>query len=351
MDDLLLSSDRAPRNFRVKFPEEVLQESLAGQLWFGAECLAAGSSIMHRETESNLMRPLAKAVTKSLDNVRNQLRAECLRTPNTSTIKLNTEDASTEKLYESLKIFDRLFAEFEFLYVSAMVQVKTREEYEAQQLVSVLFSETLQRALNKNMLTQEQVDSCDPALMFSIPRLSIVAGLLYFDTGPLDLNQSDMSEMFKPFRRLLLKMRELLRALSREDIVQLEKLLCTNEMSSDNSTGSTLEHTYAQAEEFLFTSNNNQIEGASACSVDVDEDADDDFGQLDDWNSASSYSGGGVGGTGMDDSEKLVEKVGEMSMDSSTLLHSPSSLSYQNTCKRFNSSSIPYLKRPKSYSK
>lgn len=33
--DELLGEDRAPRAFRAKFPEEVLQESLAGQLWFG----------------------------------------------------------------------------------------------------------------------------------------------------------------------------------------------------------------------------------------------------------------------------------------------------------------------------
>lgn len=44
-----------------------MTDNLAGQLWFGAECLAAGSSIMHKETESEQMRPLAKAVTKSLE--------------------------------------------------------------------------------------------------------------------------------------------------------------------------------------------------------------------------------------------------------------------------------------------
>ncbi|GBO99032.1 Lateral signaling target protein 2 homolog [Eumeta japonica] len=38
------------------------------QLWFGAECLAAGSSIMNREQESKEMRPLAEAVTRSLNN-------------------------------------------------------------------------------------------------------------------------------------------------------------------------------------------------------------------------------------------------------------------------------------------
>jgi hypothetical protein len=29
--------DRAPRDFRVKFPDDILHENLAGQLWFGAE--------------------------------------------------------------------------------------------------------------------------------------------------------------------------------------------------------------------------------------------------------------------------------------------------------------------------
>ena len=29
--------ERASRDFRVKFPDDVLQESLSGQLWFGAE--------------------------------------------------------------------------------------------------------------------------------------------------------------------------------------------------------------------------------------------------------------------------------------------------------------------------
>lgn len=33
----VIPEQRANRDFRVKFPDDVLQESLAGQLWFGAE--------------------------------------------------------------------------------------------------------------------------------------------------------------------------------------------------------------------------------------------------------------------------------------------------------------------------
>lgn len=231
--DELLGDDRAPRAFRAKFPEEVLQESLAGQLWFGAECLAAGSSIMNREAESATMRPLAKAVTKSLDHVRNLLREQCLRnkTPNSLTLNLDLNDAITETLCESLKIFDRLFAEFELLYVSAMVQVKSKQEHETQELITVLFSETLQRALRLGLLQQDQVDYYDPALMFSIPRLAIVAGLVIYNEGPLNMSRSadHLSEMFRPFRTLLIKIRDLLHALNADELHQLEQLLCTNE--------------------------------------------------------------------------------------------------------------------------
>lgn len=226
--DVLIPNERANRDFRVKFPEDVLQENLAGQLWFGAECLAAGSSIMNREAESAAMRPLAKALTKSLENVRNLLREACLRnnTPNGPLRLPNNEFIS-----ESLKIFDKIFAEFELRYVSAMVPVKTTQEYELQELIGVLFSETLQRALKMNLLTQEQVDDYDPALMFTIPRLAIVSGLLIFPNGPLCIDKSEehMSEMFRPFKTLLHKIRELLWTLNKRELYMLEKLLCDNE--------------------------------------------------------------------------------------------------------------------------
>lgn len=53
-----------------------------------------------------------------------------------------------------------------------------------------------------NLLTQEMVDVYDPALMFTIPRLAIVSGLLIFPEGPLCLDRTPahMSEMFRPFR-------------------------------------------------------------------------------------------------------------------------------------------------------
>ncbi|CAG4967616.1 unnamed protein product [Parnassius apollo] len=223
--DQVLGDERVARGFRVKFPEDVLQDNLAGQLWFGAECLAAGSSIMNREEESAAMRPLAKALTRSLETVRSLLREQCLRPRG---LALSQHD---DMLHESLRIFDRLFAEFELCYVSAMVNVKTPHEFEAQQLICVLFSESLRRALKQGLLTQEQVDSYDPALMFAVPRLAIVSGLLIYSSGPLSIDKppEEMSDMFRPFRTLLHKIRSLLWTLDRRELMALERLLCTNE--------------------------------------------------------------------------------------------------------------------------
>lgn len=199
---------------------------------------------MNREAESTAMRPLAKAVTRSLENVRNLLRETCLRnnTPN-GPIKLDSNELVTEMLLESLKIFDKLFAQFELAYVSAMVPVKTTQEYELQELIGVLFSETLQRALKMKLLTQEMVDDYDPALMFTIPRLAIVSGLLVFPNGPLCIDKpvEEMSEMFRPFRTLLHKIRELLWTLNKRELYMLEKLLCDNEAISDVKSVSDLD--------------------------------------------------------------------------------------------------------------
>lgn len=96
---------RAPRSgpmgtwCRVVTPES--WPPLSRFLW--PQCLAAGSIIMNRELESMAMRPLAKELTCSLEEVRGALRDQALRDLNTY----------TEKMREALRHFDVLFAEFE----------------------------------------------------------------------------------------------------------------------------------------------------------------------------------------------------------------------------------------------
>ncbi|KFV18997.1 Lateral signaling target protein 2, partial [Tauraco erythrolophus] len=220
--DECIPHERANRDFCVKFPEEIRHDNLAGQLWFGAECLAAGSIIMNREIESMAMRPLAKDLTRSLEEVRNIIRDQALRDLN----------LYTEKMKDSLKHFDILFAEFELSYVSAMVPVKSPKEYYVQQEVIVLFCETVERALRLGYLTQDMIDDYEPALMFTIPRLAIVCGLVVYSEGPLNLDHKpeDMSELFRPFHTLLRKIRQdLLQTLTDDELHTLERNLCISQ--------------------------------------------------------------------------------------------------------------------------
>lgn len=219
--DECIPNDRANRDFCVKFPEEIRHDNLAGQLWFGAECLAAGSIIMNREIESIAMRPLAKDLTRSLEEVRSITRDQALRDLN----------FYTDRMRDALRHFDSLFAEFELSYVSAMVPVKSPKEYYVQQEVIVLFCETVERALKLGYLTQDMIDDYEPALMFTIPRLAIVCGLVVYPEGPLNLDRKseDMSELFRPFRTLLKKIRDLLQTLSEEELLTLERNLCISQ--------------------------------------------------------------------------------------------------------------------------
>ena len=69
-----------------------------------------------QEVESEQMRPLAREVIKTLEKVRCILREQCLSpTPH-----------YTEDIRENLKIFDRLFSEFEFAYISCREQVNMK---------------------------------------------------------------------------------------------------------------------------------------------------------------------------------------------------------------------------------
>ncbi|XP_037685199.1 lateral signaling target protein 2 homolog isoform X4 [Choloepus didactylus] len=185
------------------------------------QCLAAGSTIMNREPESTAMRPLAKQLTRSLEDVRGALRDQALRDPG----------AYPERLRHALRLLDELFAEFELSYVSAMVPVKSPREYHVQQEVIVLFCETVERALDCGYLTQDMIDDYEPALMFTIPRLAIVCGLVVYADGPLNLDRraEDTSELFRPFRSLLRKIRDLLQTLTEDELHTLERNLCVSQ--------------------------------------------------------------------------------------------------------------------------
>ncbi|NWX95424.1 LST2 protein, partial [Nothoprocta ornata] len=242
-----IPTQRHSRDYLVKFPEELLVDNLGNHMLFAAECLLAGTFMELEEPDSVQLRPQARKLLCSLELVRTVLREQSLSQPS----------SYSEAVRAVLVQFDRLFAEFELRwvpqrevgmgsaprqrgthhqrvprsYVSSLVAVKSPEEIYRQQEIIVLFCETVERALRLGYLTQEMIDGYEPLLMFTIPRLAIISGLLIYPEGPLSLEQSpeQMSRVFSPFYNLLKKIRDLLRVLSADELALLERSLCTAE--------------------------------------------------------------------------------------------------------------------------
>ncbi|NP_001087164.1 zinc finger FYVE-type containing 28 L homeolog [Xenopus laevis] len=225
--ELCVPTKRQERDYLLKFPDEIAHENMATQILFAAELLVGGTYIEVEEADGSLLRPLAQELLHSLADLRYALREQSFEDPG----------SFPETIHKALLHYDRLSAEFELRYVSLLVSVKTPEEIYSQQEVAVLFCETVSRALKKAYLTQEMIDYCEPELMISIPRLAIISGLLIYPDGPLNLQKrpEEMCELFRPFHGLLKKIQELLGILTEQELISLERALCS--ASSDDSAG------------------------------------------------------------------------------------------------------------------
>ncbi|RWS17471.1 hypothetical protein B4U79_09026 [Dinothrombium tinctorium] len=228
--------ERASRDYRSKFPDDLLAggengESLNGQIWFGAECLAAGSNIMNHETESETLRPMAKILTNTLDILRQELRRCCTDLDDNFCVYKEVRGLD---LICKLEEFDRLFASFEFEYVNAMLPIKSVDEIEKQQELTVLFSETVARALKRGLIQQSDIDECQPNVMITIPRLAIVYGLAFCgDENIIYKKQKEsLSNAFKPFHSTIHRVYDLLHILRTVELEFLEKLLTNDESES-----------------------------------------------------------------------------------------------------------------------
>ncbi|XP_053149574.1 lateral signaling target protein 2 homolog [Hemicordylus capensis] len=223
--DECIPKERHGRDYVIKFPEDLLVDNLRNHMLFAAECLMARTYIDVDEADGVRLRPLAKDLLCSLELVRTVLREQ----------SLSQTGPYLEPVRRALIRFDMLFAEFELSYVSSLVSVKSPEEIYKQQEIVVLFCETVARALKLGYLTQEMIDGYEPQLMFTIPRLGIISGLLIYPDGPLNLERrpEEISRVFSPFYILLRKIRDLLRVLSREELYVLEKRVL-NESATDS---------------------------------------------------------------------------------------------------------------------
>ena len=229
MDDC--NCERASRDYRMKFPDEILlsegSESLNGQIWFGAECLSAGSNILNHTKESTMLRPMAKTLTQHLDSLRNDLRD--LVIDGGGAVRINLA------LIKKMVAFDHIFATFEYEYVRTMLPIRTVAEIEKLQEVAVLFSETLIDCVKRSLIKQEDIDEFQPIIMIAIPRLAIVRGLLYKNENPIyTRHKRQMCSLFQPFHGPLHSIRKLLRGLSQQELITLERMLANDQSSNEN---------------------------------------------------------------------------------------------------------------------
>lgn len=196
--------ERSDRDYRQKFPDDLMAggengESLNGQIWFGAECLAAGSNIMNHESESEMLRPMAKSLTNALDQLRMELRHACTDIDDSFFVY---KDILSLDLTLKMEQFDRLFASFEYEYVKAMLPIKTADEIEKLHELTVLFSEALSSALRRKLLSQEDLDECQPHVMIAIPRLAIIYGLTQCSESPIfRARKEQLPVIFKPWHK------------------------------------------------------------------------------------------------------------------------------------------------------
>lgn len=230
MDDC--NCERASRDYRMKFPDEILlsegSESLNGQIWFGAECLSAGSNILNHTKESTQLRPMAKTLTTHLDSLRNDLRD--LVIDNLGAARIG------QALIKKMVAFDHIFANFEYEYVKTMLPIRTVAEIEKLQEVAVLFSETLIDCVKRGLVKQDDIDEFQPIVMIAIPRLAIVRGLLYKNENPIyTRHKSQMCSLFQPFHGPLHSIRKLLRGLNPQELITLEKMLANDQSASEST--------------------------------------------------------------------------------------------------------------------
>lgn len=142
-----------------------------------------------------MLRPLAKILTNNLDQLRILLRQ--------SSNEVSNKIKFYQELIHRMEQFDRMFSAFEFEYVKAMLPIKSVDDIEKQQELTVLFSEALGFALKRNLIAQIDVDEFNPSVMIALPRLAIVHGLTRCgnDNPLFRRHKHNLSNMFKSYHR------------------------------------------------------------------------------------------------------------------------------------------------------
>ncbi|CAH8587570.1 unnamed protein product [Heterobilharzia americana] len=110
----------------------------------------------------------------------------------TTPVKLPSPELLTisPELFHILLELDYYAAQFEFEFVRCVSRrVRTVQEADDVQLVTVLFSETLMWGLTVKLLSVQQLADRDPCVLLALPRLSILVGCRLLPDSPVGANR------------------------------------------------------------------------------------------------------------------------------------------------------------------
>jgi hypothetical protein len=240
-----------------------LDVGFSENILFAAEALAHGYRIRGIERYSNVLRDPASQLLAALEALRFVFRQRALRQPAPPYSSLNAV----------VKDFDQAWTQFEqricFCYFSVSINAlrhvaNGRPENDAlrgpgvrqiddSDLFTVLLSETVLRALDRKYFSRDEMQRYEPYLMFAIPRLAIVAGLLHM---PEYLNLTAHHVAVRWLRdpdgrkvKLLVQLQQALRQLTYAEVVSLERMLLNkHEDETMDQNAAYPEHGFAEPE-------------------------------------------------------------------------------------------------------
>ncbi|KAJ1955497.1 hypothetical protein IWQ62_005516 [Dispira parvispora] len=229
-------SHRASRNYRQYLPDEdqhELNRSFSESILFAAQALSRGFQIRGIEGQSDVLRRPATELCASLDALRFVFRHRaqgCTRAPYVL-------------LYPVLGDFDRAWTTFERQLCFAYFDVGNSElrnsgnnditvdDDQQLELLTVILSECVLRALSRGIVQSDDLESFEPAVILAIPRLSLVHALLY---SPDSLSLTDPDQAFWWFRshaHTLQQVQYTLQRYPEKELGELEHALATGDAS------------------------------------------------------------------------------------------------------------------------
>ncbi|KAJ3108252.1 Lateral signaling target protein 2 [Phlyctochytrium planicorne] len=224
---------KANRDYRRQLPPEdqrELENGFSENILFAAQALSKGFRIRGIEHfTTDLVQP-ARELCASVEALRYLFRLRSLTCP----------AANYDDLFEVMGDFDKNWTIFEkkicFCYFSVTYAGRPSQVDETD-MFQVLMSETILRAIGNNLIKVDQLHAFDPTIIVSVPRMSILNGLIHM---PEIVNMTDPERSFRWFRAKSYHLQEVqqnLKALSCDGMTYLEHLIADVEADDFDESG------------------------------------------------------------------------------------------------------------------